>query len=407
MTFTEEHYEKLLGFGSPWSVIKVELNEENLKIDVYIDNVAEQLPCPECGKKCRVYDRAGMRTWRHLDTMQCTTLLHSSVPRITCKEHGVKTVTVPWSEKHSRFTLSFESYAIKVLKASRSTEEARKLLKVNWHPLHSIMKRSVARGLNRREETEISWIGMDEKSFRSGHDYISLMTDVEESKVLDVVEGRDSEVAEKLIHKSLTEEQQAMVCGVAIDMSAPFKSAITKLLPHADIVHDKFHISKHLNDAVDKTRRKEHRQMQKKNDHGLKGTKFIWLKGMEHLSDEALAQLEELKALDLNVSKAWHLKEMFRHFWNRRDKQFAQSFFEFWHKLAFESGLPEIQKVARMLKKNLSNILTYFDCYITNAVTEGINSKIQTIKANARGYRNFENYRISILFYCGKLNLLP
>lgn len=407
MTFTEEHYEKLLGFGSPWSVTNVDLNEKNEKVDVYIDNLAEQLPCPECNKICQIYDRARMRTWRHLDAMQCTTYLHARVPRVKCKKHGVKTVAVPWSDKHARFTLFFESYAIKVLKASRSTEEARKLLKVNWHQLHAIMKRSVTRGLDRRDELEISWVGMDEKSFRSGYNFISLMTDIEESKVLDVVEGRDSEVAEELINKSLTKDQQEMVCGVAIDMSAPFKSAITSSMPHADIVHDKFHISKHLNDAVDKTRRKEHREMQKKNDQGLTGTKYLWLKGMEHLSDEARAQLDALKALDLNVAKAWHLKEMFRHFWNRRDKDFAQSFFDYWHKLAFESGLPEIQKVARMLKRHLSNILTYFDCYITNAVTEGINSKIQSLKANARGYRNFENYRISILFYCGKLDMLP
>jgi transposase len=269
------------------------------------------------------------------------------------------------------------------------------------------MKRAVDRGLERRGNDQIAWIGMDEKSFRKGHDYISLLNDLEEVRVLDVVEGREGDAADKLILKSLDEGQREMVCGAAIDMSAPFTKAIRGHLPNADIVHDKFHVAKHLNEAVDKTRRKEHRKLLKQKDDRLKGTKYAWLKGMEHLGDEALEQVESLAKAELGVAKAWYIKELFRHFWTRRDAVFARSFFERWHQKAFETGLPEIRKVARMLKKHLENLLTYFDCYITNAASEGLNSKIQAIKANARGFRNFENYRVSILFFCGKLELSP
>lgn len=407
MDITENHYESLLGLQSPWSVIKVKLSIEKLQVDIYVEHLGQSDACPECGASCPVYDQAAQRTWRHLDTMQFTTLIHSCAPRIQCAEHGVKTVAVPWAGKHSRFTLLFEAFAVRVLQASRSTEEARKLLKLNWHQVQAIMKRSVTRGLQRRNKQEISWVGMDEKSFRSGQDYVSVMSDLEEPRVLDVVEDRDESAAYDLINKSLTEAQREMVCGVAIDMSAPFKASVRELLIHADIVHDRFHISKHLNDAVDKTRRKEHRELMKQNDERLKGTKYLWLRGMDHMSDENRMELDQLKTSSLKVAKAWQIKEMFLYFWTRRDKTYAKSYFEFWYKEAWETGLPEIQKVARMLKKNLSNILSYFDCYITNAVSEGLNSKIQAMKANARGFRSFENYRVSILFYCGKLNLLP
>jgi len=165
-----------------------------------------------------------------------------------------------------------------------------------------------------------------------------------------------------------------MICGVATDISAPYISAIREHLPHADIVHDKFHIAKHLNEAVDKTRRKKHRRMLKSKDERLKGTKYAWLKGLEHLSGESFAQVNALAKAELGVAKAWYLKELFRPFWPQCDAMFARSYFEY---------------------------------YITNAVSEGINSKIQAIKANARGFRNFENYRVSILFFCGKLELSP
>jgi transposase len=98
---------------------------------------------------------------------------------------------------------------------------------------------------------------------------------------------------------------------------------------------------------------------------------------------------------------------MFRHFWTIRNKVFAQKYFDFWFNETIKTGLAPMKKVAYMLKSHLSNILTYFNSYITNAVSEGLNSKIQALKSNARGFRSFENYRISILFFCGKLRLFP
>lgn len=407
MDTTQEHYARLLGLATPWAVTRVKLNVEKLRVDIFVEHKGTAGLCPECGSSCRIYDRSPGRIWRHLDTMQFETFLYCEPPRIECEEHGVKTMELPWAGKHSRFTALFEAFAVRVLIASRSIQEAGKLLRLNWHQLQGIMKRAVQRGLERRENDEIAWIGMDEKSFRKGQDYISLMNDIEGARVLEVIEGSDGHVAGELILKGLDEGQREMVCGVAIDMSAPYISAIREHLPHADIVHDKFHIAKHLNEAVDKTRRKEHRKMLKSKDGRLKGTKYAWLKGMEHLSDESLAQVNALAKAELGVAKAWYIKELFRHFWTRRDTTFARSYFDWWHRQAFDSGLPEIRKVARMLKKHLANILTYFECYITNAVSEGINSKIQAIKANARGFRNFENYRTSILFFCGKLELSP
>ena len=404
---TEEHYAKLLGLELPWKVTRVKLSVERLRVDIFVEYSQSAGTCPGCGDMCHVYDRSPSRTWRHLDTMQFETFLHCEPPRINCSQHGVKTIPLPWASKHSRFTLLFEAFAINVILASKSLQDAGKLLHLSWDQLHSIMKRAVERGLERRGNDEIAWVGMDEKSFRKGHNYISLINDLENVRVLDVVEGREGTAADKLIEKALDEKQREMVCGVAIDMSAPFIKAIRSHLPNADIVHDRFHISKHLNEAVDKTRRKEHRKMLKNKDERLTGTKYSWLKGMEHLTDEALEQVEALAKAELDVAKAWYIKELFRHFWTRRDAEFASSFFDRWYREAFESGLPEIRKVARMLKKHLGNILTYFECYITNAASEGLNSKIQAIKANARGFRNFENYRISILFSCGKLELSP
>ena len=116
------------------------------------------------------------------------------------------------------------------------------------------------------------------------------------------------------------------------------------------------------------------------------------------------------KELDVNlldVGRAWHRKELLRHFWDYKYEESARKFFKKWYFSATHSRLQPVIDVAKMLKRHIRNILTFIKHRITNAFAEGINSKIQHIKATARGFRTFRNYRISILFYCGKLSLYP
>ena len=110
---------------------------------------------------------------------------------------------------------------------------------------------------------------------------------------------------------------------------------------------------------------------------------------------------------ELKVGKAWSIKESFRHFWSYRYQGAAKAFFKSWYFWATHSRLKAVIETAKTIKRHLQGILAYLKHQITNAVTEGLNSKIQSIKANARGFRNFSNYRIAILFHCGKLNLHP
>lgn len=407
MEYIEEHYMKLLGLADPWEVEAVRLSVKGQRLDVELSYGTQETLCPVCGQKCPVYDQQAERTWRHLDTMQFETYIHSKTPRANCPKHGVKNIEIPWAHKHSRFTLLFEAFALQVLQICKSTEDARKHLRLNWHQVEDIKQRAVQRGLARREAQEIPWIGIDEKSFLKGQSYVSVLNDIDGARVLDVVEGRDEPAAEQLLKQGLSEYQREMVCAVAIDMSAAYIHASETQLPNADIVHDHFHISMHLNDSVDLVRRQEHRELCKKNDQRLKGSRFLWLQGFEHMSQEDKDSFIYLRNSSLKVAKAWSLKELFNHFWTMSHTQSASHFFARWFDEVMKSGLAPMKKVAKMLRKHLQNILTYFDSYLTNAISEGFNSKIQAIKSNARGYRSFENFRISILFHCGKLDMAP
>jgi len=402
-----EHYALLLGIHTPWDISSVDLRLEDHRVDVVIEFTGEEGTCPDCGVICPRYDVRPTRTWRHLDTMQFATYLHSETPRVKCSEHGVKSVAVPWAGKNSRFTLLFEAFAVQVLLSARSVEEARKLLGLNWHQVEAIKKRAVARGLSRREEEAVPYVGIDEKQFRRGHSYISNLVDLERVRVLEVVEGRTEESALALLETGLSETQREQVDGAALDMWPAYTKAVKASLPEAAIVHDRFHISKHLNEAVDQVRRRENRQLIKQGDNRLKGSRYLWLVNQENLDERFQEAFAVLKQSDLKVSRAWAIKELFRDFWDYSTKGWARRHFNKWYSWAIRSRLDPIKKMARMLKRHLENLLNYFEHPITNAASEGINSRIQTVKSNARGFRSFQGYRTSVLFYCGGLDMQP
>jgi transposase len=399
------HYAQLLGIEEPWRVRRAQLDLLSGRVEIDVEYAAERaVPCPECGHSCARHDHAPMREWRHLNVMQFLTVIRAELPRARCPVHGVKTVMPPWAEPGSRFTLHFEYFAVQVILASRSLTQAAELLELDWDSVQRIVDRAVARGLLRRTTDGVTAVGLDEKSFGRGQSYISVMTDLTGARVLEVVPDRDQAAGEKL-WEALPEEQRRKVECAAMDMSAGYKAATQAKAPQCQIVHDKFHVSKMLNEAVDKTRREEAKRLEEKNDETLKGTRYLWLHGT--LPEKHQATFAELLEMNLKTAKAWCFKEMFTEFWGQPDAARGEEFFRQWSRTVNRSRLDKVKAVARTLKEHLVNLLTYFAHPITNALTEGFNSKIQAIRADARGFRRFANYRTQILFFCGKLELFP
>lgn len=406
MSDLTKHYCLLLGLDASWEVSDVSLCLEERRVQVSLRHVGGRVRCPECDQECSIADHAPERSWRHLDTMQFETRLTARVPRADCRACGIKTSEVTWAGKHSRFTLMFEAFAIQVIRACGNVKNAATLIGLDWDSVHRIMQRAVQRGLERRELELIEYVGIDEKSFRRGHSYVTLLVDLTGSRVLEVVEDRTEEAANGLWN-ILSEEQKAQIEAVATDMWPAFANSVAANAQEADVVHDRFHLSKHLNEAVDQVRRQEHKQLKQVGDNRLTGSKQLWLFNPENLSEDHWLEFENLKDQELKTSRAWAIKEQFRWLWEYRYEGNARKFFQRWYGWASRSRLKPIVKVAKMFKRHLANILTYFRHRITNAMSEGFNSRIQSIKSQARGFRAFENFRTRILFYCGKLDLLP
>jgi transposase len=258
-----ELYERLLGLSAPWFVADVKLDTEAQQVDVFVEHAGgTSFCCPECGKSCPVYDHTAERQWRHLDTMQFKTMLHAKPPRVECQEHGIKQASLPWAGKNSRFTLLFERLAIDVLLATQTVKGAQAILGTTWDETWHILRRAVARGQARKTAKPIPRVGIDEKAFRKGQNYVTLLYDLDRSTVEAISDGNDT-ASGNACFSQLSEQQIDSIEAIAMDMSAAFVKSARENIPLAEtkIVHDRFHIMQMVSDAVDKVRRAEHKQL--------------------------------------------------------------------------------------------------------------------------------------------------
>jgi len=396
-------YEHLLGLKSPWSVKSVDLSLEaqRIVVEVVLKPGQRWVDPTDATRRAHINGWTE-RQWRHLDTCQLETIIKARVPQLKYSDGTVCELAVPWAERYSRVTLLMEAFVVKLLQVCPTIQGVCGFTRLAWSAVNDIMLRAAERGMLRRTEDDVPHLGLDEKSSEKGHTYVSILTDIDRGRVLDLVPERRLEAARDLL-ETLSPAQRDGVKAIAMDMWPAFMSAAKACLPQADIVHDRFHVAKYLGEAVDAVRKQEHRSLA--GDSPLTGSKWAWQKTYDDgRSSEAVA-FRALNQLNLKTSRAWRIKETFKEFWCYHYTGAAKRFFDAWSNNAMRSRLAPIKKVVKMLRRHLAGLLNYSRHRISNACAEGFNSAIQLIKANARGFRNFTNYRARILFHCGKLDM--
>lgn len=402
-----ELYSRILEIASPWEVTEVELRREEREVLVRVEWMpSSSLLCPECGGVCSGYDRRERR-WRHLDTCQYRTILSATVPRVQCPEHGIQQVRVPWAEAGSRFTALFERLVIDWLKEA-STSAVAEQLGLSWDEADGVMQRAVARGLARREQQRPERLGIDETSFQKRHEYVTVMSDITRGVVVDVLEDRTQKTLEVALIGLGSDVVEKLEC-VAMDMWHPYIKAVTAVVPNAadKIAYDKFHIIKHLGDAVDKVRRQEHRFLIAEGIDILKGSKYLWLRGAERLERDEKRTMATIEAAAVRTARAWSIKELARQLWHYACKGWALKGWRKWYLRAIRSRLEPVKRVARMIWKHIDGVVNGIVKNATNAKAEAINNRIQSLKKTACGFRSRSRFRAAILFHLGGLDLYP
>jgi transposase len=250
--FTENFFTLLLNLEDGWSVSSIKSDLKASEVYIKIECQLREFTDPETGDICKLYDHAPERTWRHLDTMQYKTYITCRLPRMRTRSGKVKTVNPCWASGYERHTYLFEHAVIDLLKASKNQTKTAELMRCSFDVVNRIIHLSTERGMSRRALSSVSFdhLSIDEKSFKKGHKYITVLSHPASGCVLEVEEGRSKKSCKSLLNKSLTEDQQKSVTTISMDMWKAFITTSKKMLPNAEIVHDRFHLIKYLNEAI-------------------------------------------------------------------------------------------------------------------------------------------------------------
>ncbi|EQD30110.1 transposase IS204/IS1001/IS1096/IS1165 family protein, partial [mine drainage metagenome] len=210
--------------------------------------------------------------------------------------------------------------------------------------------------------------GIDKKSYRKGHRYITLVYDMKNSDVEFIANDRKRKSLDEY-YKTLTKDQLSSITAVSMDMWDQFMSSTVEYVPDAEtkIVFDKFHVMKHVNEAVDTTRKRENRAMLKQDSMDLKGTRNMWLYASANLPHKYREKYEELKKSDPLTGKVYSMKENIRELWNAPSSEDSRKYWEIWYSWVIHSSIDTMRDVASMMKVHLDRILNYFTHCITNA----------------------------------------
>lgn len=404
MSQISELFEHILNFGEDWRVREIQVDDESSKIDVHVEFIGSKALCPDSGELLPIYDHREPRRWRHLNMMQYQTWIECSLPRVKGSEGKVKTVKAPWADINQRFTFWFEAMAIQLAQLTKSPTKAAQFLDSSYDVIAGIIRRAVDRGIQRRGEQGLSVnaLSIDEKAFRRGHDYVTVVSCPKTGQVLDVGLGRKQADTEELLSELHEQVGLEQVEAVSIDMWKAYINAVESTLPAARIVHDKFHVIAWLNKAVDQVRRAE-----AKTQPALKKTRYLWLKNTENHTPGQADSFHQISQMNLKTGQAWQIKENFKGVYQQNTPIEGFNYFCQWAGDVADKAIGACQKVADMFSKHMMGILNFINDPITNSRAEQVNSKIQQLKSISKGYRNFNNFRNAILFYFGKLDLYP
>ncbi len=401
--FTENFFTLLLDLEDGWRVKSVESNINSCEVHIHIECLLKEFEDKKTGEVCKFYDHAPVRKWRHLDTMQYKTYITCGLPRMKTKAGKIQTVKPNWASGYERHTHLFEHAVIDLLKASKNQTKTAELMRCSFNVVNRIIHLSTERGMNRRSLSSLKFdhLSIDEKSFKKGHKYITVLSHPSSGCILEVEEDRSKKSCKKLLEKSLTKEQQINVATISMDMWKAFITTAEELLPNAEIIHDRFHLVQYLNKAIDKVRRREVKKHEE-----LKDSRYALLKNQENLTEKQRIKFDAISEANYEVSKAWQVRENFKDLFS---SETASGFILYarWAADSLRKKMTEVTKVVEMFNNHMRGVVNALILNFSNAMAERLNGKIQELKTIARGYRTFANFRSAILFFYGGLDLYP
>src|SRR5216683_3232706 len=340
------------------TVTKVEQTAEFMII--HIDRLGDRLlRCGLCRQRCReVHSVRKEREWRDLSMRNLPLKLRYRPRRVQCPRCGVRVEDFPWAEPWARVTTSLAN-AVARLARELSWQGTARQYGLNWKSVATIVKRAVQYGLRHRARPPVHAIGIDEVSRRKGQVYLTVVYDLERRVLLWVGEDRTEEAVKKFFTEELGPRRCRTLQVVCMDMWAAYAKLVHDHAPNAQILFDRFHLVKHLNEAVEEVRRSEMRRLSAQEKVPFKRSRWLLLKNPWNLTADQKERLSTLVRWNTPIVRAYYLKEAFQLFWDYKQPKRAEEHLRKWIFSAMRSRLHAFKKFVRMLRNHLAGILAW------------------------------------------------
>lgn len=320
------------------------------------------------------------------------------VQRYKCKCDGCdydQQENIPFATGSCSYTHRFAKHVVDLLR-SMTLKDAAARLDISWDMVKEIHSRYLESHYSPPSLDGVECIGIDEFAVKKGHIYKTIVVDLLSGRILYVGEGKGIEALADFWKK--VKRKNISIKYVATDLSAAFISSVLDNCPNAIHVFDHFHVVKLMNDKLDDIRRMQYNMEKDINKRKvLKGTRYLLLgNGADIYDTKYKTRLENALAMNEPLSKAYYLKEQLREIWAQGCKEDAEKVLADWVNQARESKIHQLQKMAMTVLAYRRGILSWYDCHISTAKVEGINSKIKVMKRNAYGFRDERYFKLRL-----------
>jgi len=371
------------------------IDEETEKgLTLFIEPVHPGPICPVCGQGCLFVHSTEDRTVRHLDAFHRRCFLRFEVRYIRCPRCGLQAEANDLVASRKRSTKAFRRYVGSLCKLLPNSQVAEHV-GLAEDTVRSIDKEYLAQTYPPIDFRRLRRLAVDEIAYRKGHNYLTVVLDYDTGEVVWTGEGR-GEATLSTFFELIGPDICKQIVAVSLDMAAGYIKAVNRHCPKAREVFDRFHVVKHLNDAVNDTRKLTLAKASEEQRSVVKGKRFILLRRFGSLEDHQVNELAELLELNNDLSTVYLLKEQFDEFWVRGNAGSAAKFLDAWIREATESGISPLVKVAKMLQRHRRGLLAYHVHRMTNGPLEGLNTKINVLRRSRYGFRDLEYFGLKI-----------
>lgn len=345
------------------------------------------------------------KRWRHLDIMGRVTYIVAKIRMGRCKKcDGRRHESVPWAAPRSRHTKIFDRHVASLVQVADKSA-AHRMFHIAWRTVGRIVRRVVDQFLPPDLLDDLEFIGVDETSYKRGHRYITVVTNLMTGLVVWVGKGKSADTLGEFF-EILGSERAAKIALVTMDMGEAFQKAVKAWAPNADVVFDRFHVVKLLLEAIDEIRREECRALEGDAQKALKNTRFALLRNPRHRTPRDEEAIARVQVTNGRLARAYQLRVDFEQLWMIHDEDEARDFLMRWTRNALLSRREPLRKFARTVRKHIDGILGFMRWDgITNANLEGMANKIKLCIHKAFGFHSVSSLIGMVQLCCSGITL--